>query len=217
MTQPQPTTSARGLWRRNQENILASAAALMAERGYQGTTMQDIADRAACSVGYLYKHFPGKLELARVLVEREIDELERAEARVRERGLPPLLAYRELLEELGKFLVERWPLVRIFAGDSVLRNLPATRDRFAWVRRRDTELLAQARRCGDLPDIDTELLCAVLHGVIDELITYLTAGSDRAAVRRLPDLVFSLVIDPLRARARANRTSEDTLHADDIT
>lgn len=214
MIKHHPASSRDDSWRQRREDILAVAANLLAERGYHGATMHDVAARAGCSVGYLYKHFPGKRDLAREIVDRELAQLERIESDVRARGLAPLATYRELLEESSRFLSQRWALVRIFAGNSVLRRLPTTSERYQRMRARDRELLARAQDCGDLPDIDIDLVSAALAGTIDDLMTHLTDGADATAVLRLPDLVFELVIDPLRARARANRTPEDGLHAD---
>ncbi len=197
------------------EAILAAASALLGERGYHGTTMQGIAEQAGCSVGYLYKHFPGKLDLARELIDRGIEQLERSEAQVRAQGLPPLVAYRLLLDSFCRFVADRWPLVRVYATSTVLRRLPAARERSRWVRRRDRELIAQACACGDLPAIDADLLAAALQGVQEGLLDRLTESHDPTAVRQVPDLVFQLVIEPLRARASATRTSKEAHHDTD--
>ena len=47
--------------------------AVFAQRGYDGTSMDDIADRAKVSKPILYEHFGGKEGLYAVIVDREMD------------------------------------------------------------------------------------------------------------------------------------------------
>ncbi len=190
-----------GARRRHREAILAAFAELVAAQGYSGTTMQQVAERLGCSVGYLYRHFPGKLALARSLVDREVARFEQLDARVRDLGLPPLATYRRLLEELSRYLAERRALVRVFTRETVLRRLPEAQRRYQRFRQRDRELFAAAVRRGDLPAVDCGLLGAVVDGVVDGLMAHLAAQDDPDALRQLPDRVFDLVLDPLRRRA----------------
>ncbi len=48
---------------------------VFAERGYQGTSVEEIADRAGISKPILYGHFGGKEGLYAVVVDREIDRI----------------------------------------------------------------------------------------------------------------------------------------------
>lgn len=52
------------------ERILAAALARFAERGYAGTTMQEIARRAGMAVANLYRYSPSKEELFEAAVPR---------------------------------------------------------------------------------------------------------------------------------------------------
>lgn len=55
--------------------ILEAAIAVMAEHGYHGTSVRDIAVRAGVSPAALYHHFGSKQELLATLMERGIEEL----------------------------------------------------------------------------------------------------------------------------------------------
>jgi len=50
--------------------VLAAAAALISEKGYDATTMAEIAARARASIGSLYRFFPNKESLAAALIHR---------------------------------------------------------------------------------------------------------------------------------------------------
>jgi AcrR family transcriptional regulator len=67
---------------RTRARILSAAEALLAAEGYDGWTMQELAGRAGCAVGLVYRYFPtrGSLVLAlygdlAALIERKVDAL----------------------------------------------------------------------------------------------------------------------------------------------
>src|SRR5580698_11361235 len=68
--------------------LLASAATVFAEYGYEAATMTEIAARAGAPIGSLYQFFPSKEALADTLVQHYIAllaaDLAALEARARE-------------------------------------------------------------------------------------------------------------------------------------
>ena len=52
-------------------SLLAAAAEVIAERGYEAATMAEIAARAGAQIGSLYHFFPNKEVLADALIERD--------------------------------------------------------------------------------------------------------------------------------------------------
>ena len=56
----------------SRERILAAAEAIILQRGFAGTTIEDIIDKAAITKGGFFYHFTGKTDLARALIERYI-------------------------------------------------------------------------------------------------------------------------------------------------
>ena len=75
-------TRARGVQR--VAELLDAGAALFADKGYDATTMTEIAQRAGASIGSLYQFFPSKEVLAEALFSRYVERVA------------------SLLEELGK-------------------------------------------------------------------------------------------------------------------
>jgi AcrR family transcriptional regulator len=67
------------------DRIQTAAVELLARRGVAGTTTQEIARRARCSQAAIYKHWPGKEELARELFDTAhrafLEAMEREAAR----------------------------------------------------------------------------------------------------------------------------------------
>src|SRR5918996_6303591 len=57
------------------EQILGVARAIFAEKGYEATSVEEIAQRAGISKPVVYEHFGGKEGLYAVLVDREVRAL----------------------------------------------------------------------------------------------------------------------------------------------
>lgn len=62
--------------KKTREQILNTALALFATKGYQATTLRDIAAEAGCSLGLTYRYFARKEDLVLGLYERLAGELE---------------------------------------------------------------------------------------------------------------------------------------------
>ncbi|MGW1541673.1 TetR/AcrR family transcriptional regulator [Streptomyces sp. NPDC002309] len=58
------------LRRRSRERLLQAAVELVSERGYEATTLADIADRAGSARGLVSYYFPGKRQLVQSAVHR---------------------------------------------------------------------------------------------------------------------------------------------------
>lgn len=64
------------------EALLTAAAGLFAEKGYQATTMTEIAAAAGASIGSLYQFFPSKPVLAEALLQGYLQQLHQALDRI---------------------------------------------------------------------------------------------------------------------------------------
>ncbi len=60
--------------RRKRDALLQSALALFAERGYDETSIEDIAHHAGVAVGGFYQHFVSKRQILLVLMDRLLQE-----------------------------------------------------------------------------------------------------------------------------------------------
>ncbi|MGZ7441464.1 TetR/AcrR family transcriptional regulator [Paenibacillus sp. TH7-28] len=80
------------------EKILQSAIRLFAEKGYQATSIQDIADDCSIAKGSLYKHFDSKEELYISILEKRQQDMIDAVDRIQKMQLPKRETY---LEELA--------------------------------------------------------------------------------------------------------------------
>ncbi|HEY7489026.1 MAG TPA: helix-turn-helix domain-containing protein, partial [Streptosporangiaceae bacterium] len=61
--------------RQRREQLLEIGRHLFAERGFDGTTIEEIATRADVAKPVVYEHFGGKEGLYAVVVDREVQHL----------------------------------------------------------------------------------------------------------------------------------------------
>ena len=61
--------------RQRREQLIAVSRALFAEKGFEGTSVEEVAARAKVSKPVVYEHFGGKEGLYAVVVDRELQQL----------------------------------------------------------------------------------------------------------------------------------------------
>ena len=84
------------------EQLLDIARALFAERGFDGTSIEEIAAKAGVSKPVVYEHFGGKEGLYAVVVDREMERLLAMVIRALREGVH----YRDKLEQAALALLE---------------------------------------------------------------------------------------------------------------
>jgi len=113
---PRPTKGER-----TAERILDAAEDLFAEQGYDGTTLRQIADRAAIKEPGLYNHFAGKQALYEAVLFRALNPMAEALARHMERA-SSLREYTDLPAIITDLLLEHPQMASLFQralqGDS---------------------------------------------------------------------------------------------------
>lgn len=183
------------------ESLLQVAAKLFYERGYDGTSMEELSKRLGIAKSGIYHHVRSKEELLRLAVDRALDGLF-AVADEAERLPGPAI---EKLEHLvrGSVLVlsERLPFVTLLLrvrGNSKV-------ERAALARRRDfdrlvAKLVAQAEAEGDIrPDVDPAITARLLFGMVNSLIEWYRPRRDGDGTA-LADAITTVAFDGIRVR-----------------
>jgi AcrR family transcriptional regulator len=104
--------------------LMASAAAVIAEKGFEATTMAEIALRAGAPIGSLYRFFPNKAALAEALLVRYQKIVQEAFEKI-ESGIKTMSSA-ELADALLRLFVElrseTQAIVQLLEVDSPLRG-----------------------------------------------------------------------------------------------
>ncbi|MBR7742036.1 TetR/AcrR family transcriptional regulator [Phycicoccus sp. BSK3Z-2] len=144
----------------NREKILAAARRLFVAHGYR-VPLSTIAQEAGVGQGVLYRHFPGRLELATAAFEGNLDAIEaHAAAHPGPDGL--VLVWRRMVETL----LESTAFVEVVAHAADAGAAIGAADRMAGIL---AGRLEQAREAGivreDLEVEDLFLLVRMVHGL----------------------------------------------------
>ena len=198
---PGPARPRRGRPGYDLESLLAVAVKLFNERGYDGTSMEDLSRKLGITKSAIYHHVDSKQDLLRLAVNRamdalfaELDKLAQVDGRAIDR-----------LEHLvrGSVLVLAGNLPFVTLLLRVRGNTKVEREALA--RRREFDrlvagLVAEAAAEGDLrSDIDPAVTARLLFGLVNSLIEwYRPRGA--AAAGHLADTVVAVAFDGLRVR-----------------
>lgn len=184
--------------RYSDDELLAVVTSVFIERGYDATSMEDLARATGLAKSAVYHHVTGKEELLRrgvaraldalfaVLAEpagdRAVDRLEHVVRRSVEVLVTELPYVTLLLRVRGNTEAERWALARRRTFDRKL-----------------TALVQAAIDEGDVrADFDPAMVTRLLFGMVNSVVEWYSPGRHSGTSRRVADALVALVFDGLR-------------------
>ncbi|MBI5895637.1 MAG: TetR/AcrR family transcriptional regulator [Desulfobacterales bacterium] len=103
---------------RQRQEILDTALALFAEKGYHNVSMHEIAAKAEFATGTLYKFFQNKEDLYKTLVLEQCDLFDHAFARVIDAPRDEVEKLRDYVRVKAAMFREHMPFIRLFLAES---------------------------------------------------------------------------------------------------
>jgi AcrR family transcriptional regulator len=153
------------------DSLLDVAVALFNERGYDATSMDELALRLGVTKSAIYHHVPSKVELLRLALDRALDALFAVTGEPGATTGPAIDRLEHVVRGSVRVLVEQLPFVTLLLrvrGNSEVEQV-------ALARRREfdrlvTELVAAAEADGDVrPDVDPAVTSRLLFGTVNSL------------------------------------------------
>jgi AcrR family transcriptional regulator len=165
------TTGRRGRPGHSLDSLLDVAVAVFNERGFEATSMEELAARLGVTKSAIYHHVPSKVELLRLALDRALDALF---AVTEESGATTGRAIDRLEHVVRgsvRVLAAELPFVTLLLrlrGNSEIERTALQRrrefDRFV------TGLVRQAEADGDVrPDVDPAVTSRLLFGTVNSL------------------------------------------------
>lgn len=156
------------------DRVLAAAHGLFLERGFLGTTADDIAAELGISKATLYRAFRSKEDILRAVVRRNMEEvLAGVEAILRDGGLGFVERMAALFGHLGSEISRFGPLLARDiqrAAPSVWREVHEFRQEK--ILKNFRVILESGRREGYFrSDVDPDLLLRMFLGLVQQLVT----------------------------------------------
>ena len=190
----------RGRPGRDRDAVLTAAVQLFNERGYEATSMGDIAERLGITKSSIYHHVTGKAQLLEMAIVHALDGLFEAADRVKVMDAPAITRLEELVRASVLVLADRLEFVTLLLrvrGNSMVEKL-------ALARRRQfdaqvTALVKQAQADGDLrADVDPAVAARLLFGMVNSLTEWYRPS--RRNARAMAATVTALAFEGLRTR-----------------
>jgi AcrR family transcriptional regulator len=183
------------------DTLLAVTVGVFNERGYDGTSMEDLSRAAGISKSSIYHHVKGKEELLRLAVGRALDGLFAILDEPGAQEGTALSRLEHVVHRTTEVLLAELPYVTLLLR--VRGNTAA--EQWALQRRREfdhrvAELVAEAVAEGQLrADVEPRLATRLLFGMINSLVEWYRPDADGRAAARVVDAVTELAFHGLRA------------------
>src|SRR3954453_3620989 len=181
------------------DTLLDAAVALFNERGYEATSMDELATRLGITKSAIYHHVPSKVELLRMARDRALASLFAVTAEPGATDGPAIDRLEHVVRGSVRVLAAELPcvtlLLRVRGNTEVER---AALQRRREVDRIDTDLVRAAANEGDVrPDVDPAVTSRLLFGTVNSLTEWYRPdrGLDAEAVA---DALVATTFDGLR-------------------
>lgn len=176
--------------------ILTQARRLFYERGFDATSMQDIADATGLHKSTLYHHIRSKEELLERACRETLDRLEASlEAAVCHQDLSPrarlLLAFDGAVAVALDDVVGTNVVISQRDGTAVGRRVHDWRRTYD---HRFTRLVREAQEAGEVrSDIDAGLLTRIVLGTVNWVVTWYLPGADRYSTEEVRRAITAVI------------------------
>jgi AcrR family transcriptional regulator len=201
-----PTTHRQGYSRGERaaytpQSLLAVAVEVFNQRGYDGTSMEDLAHATGITKSSIYHHVRGKEELLRLAVSRALDRLFAMLEQPGARTGRAIDRLEHVVRGSARVLVDELPYV------TLLLRVRGNTDTEQWAlqRRREFDhrvaaLVSRAAEDGDLRQgIEPRLATRLLFGMINSAVEWYEP-SRAGAAGDLGEAVWQLAFEGLRSR-----------------
>jgi AcrR family transcriptional regulator len=181
------------------DSLLAVVVEVFNERGYDGTSMEDLSARLGISKSAIYHHVSGKEELLTLSVGRALDALFAVLDEPAARQGRAIERLEHVVRRSCEVLVKELPFVTLLLR--VRGNTGA--ERAALARRREfdrivTDLVRLGEEEGDIRrDVDPALTARLLFGMVNSLTEWYRPDRGMAAAD-LADALAKIAFDGLR-------------------
>src|SRR5215218_10866679 len=164
-------TARRGRPGYDRDALLRVAVEVFTERGYDGTSMEDLAARLGITKSAIYHHVTGKGELLRLALDRALDALFAVTDEPGATSGRSIDRLEHVVRGSVRVLAAELPFVTLLLR--VRGNTDVERDALERRRRFDrvvTDLVRGAEEEGDVrPDVDPALTSRLLFGTVNSL------------------------------------------------
>lgn len=199
---------------REREEILDAALASFADRGFEATSVHDVAAAARVSVGHIYNLIGNKRTLYEAVIDREGKEMMRAVDTTLD-GLasrPAVERLDALVDTALAFVDEHRGFFRLYLNETggahvrIEARFPKKSLRYKRsLDRKTRDLFAEGIRQGDLARLDPEDLVTAFRDVVNGFIARWVVSGFKGDVRKRAPIIRRILWHGLAAEAPTRR------------
>jgi AcrR family transcriptional regulator len=183
------------------DSLLDVAVAVFNERGYDATSMEELATRLGVTKSAIYHHVSSKVELLRLALDRALDALFAVTEEPGATTGPAIDRLEHVVRGSVRVLAAELPFVTLLLR--VRGNSPVEQAALQRRRRFDrvvTDLVRAAEEEGDVrPDVDPAITSRLLFGTVNSLVEWYRPDGGLSA-DDLADALVATTFQGLRAR-----------------
>jgi len=185
----------------DRDRVVDVAVKVFTERGYDGTSMADIARALGVHKSSIYHHVASKEQLLEDAVKRALNALHGVLAEPGATSGTAVERLRYVVERTVEIMVRQLPEVTVLLR--IRGNTPT--ERWAIARRRDFDravqrIVAAAIAEGDLRiDLDTALVTRLIFGMSNSVTEWYQPGG-RLSARDMAGAIEAIIFEGLRRR-----------------
>ncbi len=171
------TTVIMSAYNEKQVQIMEAAEKLFADKGFEGTSVRDIAEDAGVNQAMISYYFGSKEKLMEAMFTyRGTSSLLQLEEMVQDKTLTPIQKVEKLIDRYIEKLLTNQCFHRVVVREQMVNNNGFISDKLQEIKRLNQalikELIAQGQRNGDFKKhVDIPLLMITLVGTVSHLIT----------------------------------------------
>lgn len=192
-------TGRRGRPGHSLASLLDISVTAFIERGFDATSMDELAARLGVTKSAIYHHVPSKVELLRLALDRALDALFAVTDEPGATTGPAIQRLEHVVRGSVRVLTAELPFVTLLLrvrGNSEVERAALQRrrvfDRFI------TDLVREAEDAGDVrPDVDPAVTARLLFGTVNSLTEWYRPGGELSA-DDLADAVVTATFSGLR-------------------
>jgi AcrR family transcriptional regulator len=184
----------------NQDAVLTAAVRLFNDKGYEATSISDLADALNITKSTIYHHVTSKQDLLRMAIDHALDGLQEAAAEVSSSSAPAIERLELLIRRSVLVLADRLEFVTLLLrvrGNNAIEQDALMRRRI--LDAQVTDLVKEAQAAGDLrTDTDPAIAARLMFGMVNSLAEWYRPRRGGAAA--LADTVVAMAFEGLRTR-----------------
>lgn len=156
---------------------MEAAEKLFADKGFEGTSVRDIAEGAGVNLAMISYYFGSKEKLMEAMFDhRASSSILQLREMVQDKNLSPLQKVEKLIDRYIDKLLSQQCFHRIMVREQMVNNKSLIAEHIQDIKKRNQalikELIAQGQRSGEFrKNIDISLLMITLVGTISQMVT----------------------------------------------